>query len=88
MKGAGEGWEGGREGKGCRSFSGVCLTALCGKAEEKREVGMEGVEGDGQGRKERKLKTLPLCWRVLDDSPDIKVLSPIGMMCVRVCVGV
>ena len=46
-----EGWkrdEGGRErgrgeeGKGCRSFNHVCLTALCGGTEEKREGGMEG----------------------------------------------
>lgn len=33
---------GGLQGKGCRSFIRVCLAALCGKTEEKREVGMEG----------------------------------------------
>lgn len=56
MKGgrAGEG----RRGKGCRSFSRVCLTALCGAGEEKREVGIEGSrergrEGDGGERREK-----------------------------------
>lgn len=78
----------GRRGKGCRSFSHVCLTALCGAGEEKREVGIEGSRererGRDGGREERKLKTLPLCWQVLDDSPDIKVFSLTGELCVCV----
>ena len=80
------GWTG-EEGKGCRSFSHVCLTALCGGTEEKWEgAGIEGSR-ERRGRKEGKLKTLPLCWQVLDDSSDIKVFSLTGeLLCVCVCV--
>lgn len=69
----------------------MCLTALCVGTEEKREVGIEGSRERETGRKERKTKTLPLCWQVLDDSSDIKVLSLTGKLlsvCVKVCVGV
>lgn len=41
-----------------------------------REGGIEGSrERERQGRKERKLKAVPLYWKVLDDSSDIKVFS-------------
>ena len=45
-------------------------------------------EREREGRKERKLKTLPLCWQVLDDSSDIKVFSLTGeLLCVCVTVS-
>lgn len=49
---------GGVQGKGCRSFIRVCLAALCGKTEEKREVGMEGrrERGMDEGEKRESLK--------------------------------
>lgn len=49
--------ERGEEGKGCRSFSHVCLTALCGGTEEKREVGIEGSrERERRGEERESLK--------------------------------
>lgn len=45
----GERKRGGGQGKGCRSFKHVCLTALCGGREEKRGGGTEGSrERDGE----------------------------------------
>lgn len=41
-------------GKGCHPFSRVCLTALCGGTEEKREVGIEGSRERETGEKREK----------------------------------
>lgn len=43
-------------GKGCRSFSGVCLTALCGRPGERREAEMEGSGETDAGEKRESLK--------------------------------
>lgn len=44
----------GEEGKGCRSFNHVCLTALCAGTEEKREAGIEGSRETGEKRESLK----------------------------------
>lgn len=64
------------------SFIQPCVSYSLVWRDRRKEGGMDrGVER--RGRKERKLKTLPLCWQVLDDSSDIKVFSLTGeLLCV------
>lgn len=79
-----EGGEG-RRGK-VVVHSSVCVLQPCVEGQEKKKVGGgrdRGVEREGErcvcvcgGGGE--LKTVPLCWQVLDDSSDIKVFSLTG----------
>ncbi len=60
------------------SFIQPCVSYSLVWRDRRKEGGRDrGVERERErrGRKERKLKTLPLCWQVLDDSSDIKVFS-------------
>lgn len=63
----------GRRGK-VVAHSTMCVLQACVERQKKKRQG--GIERSRERRrKERKLKTLPLCWKVLDDSSDIKVFS-------------
>lgn len=67
--------------------SGICVSYSLlwgGQKKRGRGQGQRGRETERRGRKERMLKTLPLCWQVLYDSSDIKVLSPTVELCVCV----
>lgn len=78
-----KGGERGRRGK-VVVHSTMCVLQPCVEGQKKRREGKRGRERERDwGRKERKLKTLPLCWQVLDDSSDIKVFSLTGdLLCV------
>lgn len=64
----------------------MCLTALCGgTGKKKKKWEVAGTEGSRERERDvcvwrggGELKTVPLCWQVLDDSSDIKVFSLTG----------